>query len=155
MAVPDGQLGLDTECQGLTVLPEHTNRELLSFVRPGLDRRSYSRCFLSALGCRVQETLTTALRGEGRACVACGQCEAVCPAGIMPHLIHKYMYQDALEEAELARADLCIGCGLCSYVCPSKIELAQEILDAQVTIQQELHPPVSEDVSAHEEAATT
>ena len=134
------QRGLDTECRGLTVLPEHTERELLGFTRPGLDRRSYSKCFLSSFRGRFSERLTTALRGEGRACVGCGFCEEVCPAGIMPHVIHKCMYQDALEDAERARVDLCVGCGLCSFVCPSKIELVKEIRDAQDAIQRELHP---------------
>ncbi len=48
-AVCEKQLGLQVECNGLTVLPEQTDRELLGFVRPGWNRRSYSRCFLSSL----------------------------------------------------------------------------------------------------------
>lgn len=139
-AVSPETLGLDVECEGLTLLPEQTEREFLGFVRPGADRRSYSRCFLSVLGRPAAERLTTALRGEGRACVACGYCEEVCPARIMPHLIHKYLYQDALEDVERCRVDLCIGCGLCAYVCPSKIELTKQFADAQETIQLELHP---------------
>lgn len=138
------QVGLSAECLGVTVLEEHEEREFLSFVRPGSDRRSFSRCFLSSLGGVFAERLTTALRGERRPCVSCNYCEEVCPAGIMPHLIHKYLYQDALEEAEQARADLCVACGLCSFVCPSKIDLRQEIVDALVTIQEELHPEVAE-----------
>jgi len=135
---PEGT-GLDAECQGLTVLEEHEGREFLGFMRPGLDRRSYSNCFLGALRPRRRERLTTALRGERRACVACNFCEEVCPAGIMPHLIHKYLYQDALEEAERARVDLCVDCGLCSFVCPSKIELAAEMRQARDAIRRELH----------------
>lgn len=55
----------------------------------------------------------------------------------MPHLIHKYLYSDLIEEADEARIDLCIRCGLCSYVCPSKIELTQQFADAQVMIEEE------------------
>ena len=135
-----GQLGLDAECSGLTVLVEHTDREFLAFLRPGGDRRSYSRCFLSTVRRAFSERLTTALRGERRACVSCAYCEEVCPAGIMPHLIHKYLHQDGLEEAEAAGTGRCVGCGLCSFVCPSKIDLRRQLLDAQETIRRELHP---------------
>jgi Na(+)-translocating NADH:ubiquinone oxidoreductase A subunit len=138
-SVPPAQLGIDTECEGLTVLQEHAEREFMGFMRPGFGRRSYSKCFLSALRGAFNSQLDTALWGEPRPCVSCGFCEEVCPADIMPHLIHKHLYQDAIEEAETARADLCIGCGLCAFVCPSKIELRAEMLGAQETIRVELH----------------
>lgn len=137
-------LGLDAESAGLTVLPQHTEREFLSFGRPGRDRRSFSGCFLSLLRRAWPERLTTALRGELRPCVCCGFCEQVCPAGIMPHLIHKFLYQDELEEAERARVGLCVGCGLCSFVCPSKIELRGELLDAQESIAGQLRAEAEE-----------
>jgi len=132
------QTGLDSECTGLTILPEVQQREMLSFARPGWDRRSYSRCYLSVLRKAFEEPMTTALRGERRACVSCNYCDEVCPARIMPHLIHKYLYQDKLEEAQQAGVELCVRCGLCSYVCPSKIELRQQFIEAQQRIQEEL-----------------
>ena len=138
-ATGDAQRGLDAECTALTVLPHRAERELFGFARPGWDRGSYGRCFLSSLRASRPEALTTLLRGERRACVSCGSCEEVCPVGIMPHLIHKCLYQDQLESAEEARIDLCIGCGLCSYVCPSKIDLRRQFLDAQEKIRLELH----------------
>lgn len=135
----EDQLGLDAECTGLTVLPEHTEREFLGFMRPGSDRRSYSKCFLSTLRAPVAERFTTALKGELRPCVSCNFCEELCPAGLMPHLIHKLLYQDELEQAELARIDLCVECGLCSFVCPSKLDLRREFIEGKQTIQEELH----------------
>jgi len=135
--VPESQLGLDAECAGLTLLREHEERELLSFMRPGFDRASYSRCFLSAVRGAFIENLTTALRGERRACVSCGYCEEVCPARIMPYLIHKHLYQEGYEEAERIGVDRCLRCGLCSYVCPSKIELRGQFIDAQELLEQE------------------
>jgi len=74
-----------------------------------------------------------------RACIACGECEKICPAGIMPQMVHRYFYQDAVEDAEKVGAELCTGCGLCSFVCPSKIELRKEILSGQKRIQEELY----------------
>ena len=137
--VADEQKGLTAECTGLTVLDEQVDRELLGFTRPGRDRRSYSSCFASALRRPFAERLATALRGERRPCVACGFCEEVCPAGIMPYLIHKILYGGELEDAEQARVDLCVGCGMCSFVCPSKIDLRGEFVAAQEAIRQELH----------------
>jgi Na+-transporting NADH:ubiquinone oxidoreductase subunit A len=136
--IGEEQLGLDVECSGLTVLPDETEREFLGFARPGWSRRSYSRCFPSSLRRPFAERLTTGLRGERRACISCNFCEEVCPAGIMPHLIHKYLYQGALEETERARVDLCVECGLCSLVCPSKIELLKQFSEAKERIRREL-----------------
>lgn len=125
-------------CAGLTVLAEPAEPEFWGWMRPGWSRRSYHRCFLSSLRPAFAAPLTTAMRGERRACVACMACEKVCPARIRPHLIHKALYADQLEEADALGADLCIGCGLCSYVCPSKIELRGQMLDAQARIAEEL-----------------
>jgi len=124
-------VGLDVECTGLTVLPEHSEREFLGFLRPGSDRRSYSRCFLSLFRPARRERRTTGLRGEVRACIGCGYCEEVCPVGIMPHLIHKLLYQDELEEADAVGMGRCIECGLCSFVCPSKLELREQFAAAR------------------------
>jgi len=130
-------LGIGTECRGITVLPELKEREFLGFVRPGSDRSSFSACFLSSLTHRIRERLTTAMRGELRPCVSCNFCEEVCPAGISPHLIHKYLYRDLIEEAAYARVDLCVECGLCSYVCPSKIDLRAQFTEARRRVEQE------------------
>lgn len=138
------QMGLNCECTGLTVLPRPAAREFLGFMRPGFGRRSHSRCFLSVVRGPFPERLTTALRGERRACVACGFCEEVCPAGLMPHLIHKALYQDALEEAERLGVEMCVACGLCSFVCPSKIELRGEFIEAVDRIESELRAEAQE-----------
>lgn len=132
-------LGLDVECRGITILSEPGPREFLGFIRPGWDRRSYSGCFLSSLRGKFNERLTTAIRGERRPCISCNFCEEVCPAGIMPHLIHKYLYRDLIEEADEARIDLCVHCGLCSFICPSKIDLGKEFVAAKELIREELH----------------
>ncbi len=136
--VDEHQLGIGAESTGLTVLLEPTRRELWGFVRTGLDRISYSNCYLSLLRPRYAERLTTALRGEHRPCIGCGFCEEVCPAGIMPHWIHKLAYQDALEEIDRCASHKCVACGLCSYVCPSKLDLRREILEANETIRRDL-----------------
>ena len=142
--ISDGDIGIDAECKGITIMPEHTEREFLGWLRPGFDRSSYSNSFLSSICGKFTprcgkffEKFTPTIRGEVRACISCNFCEEVCPAGIMPHLIHKYLYSDMIEEADAARVDLCIECGLCSFVCPSKIELRQQFIDAKVFIEEE------------------
>ncbi|MHC4530775.1 MAG: 4Fe-4S dicluster domain-containing protein [Planctomycetota bacterium] len=130
-------LGLDVECRGITVVPEPPVREFLGFIRPGWDRSSYSGCFLSSARKNFRERFTAAVRGERRPCISCNFCEEVCPAGIMPYLIHKYLYRDLIEEAEEARVDLCIECGLCSFVCPSKIDLRSEFIKLKGLIEKE------------------
>ncbi|MBN2272100.1 MAG: 4Fe-4S dicluster domain-containing protein [Sedimentisphaerales bacterium] len=136
-AVRDDTLGLDAECRGLTVIPELQEREFLGFARPGWDRSCYVPCYLSSLRKPFRERFTSGLRGEARPCVSCGYCDEVCPAGIMPSLIHKYLYRDLTEEADQARVDLCVECGLCSYVCPSKIDLRKQLIDAKDLIAKE------------------
>jgi Na(+)-translocating NADH:ubiquinone oxidoreductase A subunit len=130
-------VGLGLEIAGITIIPEHTEREFLGWLRPGFDRSSYSNSFLSALRGKFAEKFDTTIRGEVRACISCNFCEEVCPAGIMPHLIHKYLYSDMVEEADAARVDLCVECGLCSFVCPSKIELREQFIGAKVFIEEE------------------
>lgn len=129
--------GVPLECPGLTGLEPMRERQLLGWIRPGWSRRSYSRTFLSSLRGQFAERIPSALRGERRACIACGHCEEVCPARIMPHMIHKYLYQGSLDDAERLGVDLCVGCGLCSYVCPSKIELREQLMDAQRELAEE------------------
>ena len=129
--------GIETECRGLTVLPELEDREFLGFVRPGWGRSSYAKCFLSSLRKPFEEKYTTATKGELRPCISCNFCEEVCPAGIMPHLVHKYLYADLIEEVEKTRINLCVECGLCSYVCPSKIELTKQFIEAKDIIEKE------------------
>ncbi|MDD5672740.1 MAG: 4Fe-4S dicluster domain-containing protein [Chitinivibrionales bacterium] len=141
--VDGAQAGLDNETSGLTVIPDVSPRQFLKFLWPGLERRSYSRCFLSALRPPFTEAINTGLCGEGRACIACGFCVDVCPARIAPRMFHKLMYQDNIDEAALFRPDLCIGCGLCTYVCPSKINLSGEIALLNRKLEDDLKPQKS------------
>ena len=123
---------------GFTFLAEGTEREFLSFVRAGFDRPSYTPAYGSWLRPKRAVQTSTSLRGERRACIACGYCEDVCPVDIMPHLIWRFLEKDLLEEAQAAGAQICVECGLCSYVCPSKIELTETICKGIKQIHEEL-----------------
>ena len=116
------QKGLDAECVALTVLQENIDREVLAFANPGFDRHGYLNGFASFFRPFFREKYTTAVRGEKRPCIFCGACEEVCPAGLIPHLIYRYLDNDRPEDADRFGLDRCVTCGLCSYVCVSKIE---------------------------------
>lgn len=130
------------------VLPRPAGREFLAFMMPGFDRASILPCFASRLTGAADRALTTSLRGERRPCIACGLCEDVCPAGLMPQVLHRYLYRDAIDEAERTGLPLCIGCGLCSYVCPSKIELSHQFAEAQARLLRE-HEQAAAAEAAH------
>lgn len=64
-------------------------------------------------------------------CIGCGKCAAVCPQGLNPYYIRKFLGSKNIKT--LVKFDLqeCIGCGTCSYICPAKLDLAQLILTAK------------------------
>jgi Na+-transporting NADH:ubiquinone oxidoreductase subunit A len=118
---PDGYMGFYENA--LNVLPLPVKPEPLAFSRPGFNKLSYSKTFLSSLKSSALDGDCN-LHGEKRACVNCGYCSEVCPVDILPQFTLKSLLVDEIEEA-LAHGLLdCVQCGLCSYVCPSKIELA-------------------------------
>ncbi len=123
-------------CTGLIAIPR-TQPEFLPFMNLGGKRDSFSFTFLSSL-IKVPKTLDDNLHGEERACLACGYCEEVCPAGILPFTLHRYVQRKIIDE-KLVRygAFSCIDCNLCTYVCPSKIPLARLIADGKQALRDE------------------
>lgn len=118
------------EDDALFVIPRPGEREFMAFAMPGFDRVSLLPCFASRLTGAADRSLTTSLRGERRPCIACGLCEDICPMGLMPQVLHRYLYRDSLDDAAETGLGLCTGCGLCSFVCPSKIELRHQFAEA-------------------------
>lgn len=112
--------GLAGDVTGITVLDNTPKRKLLKFARFGLDNT------------RFDDNFTTDMQGELRACVSCGYCQKVCPAGLLPDYLHKLLYNDDLDRAEAAGLSRCVGCGLCSFICVSKIDLASQFKKAQL-----------------------
>ncbi|MFP4373099.1 MAG: electron transport complex subunit RsxC [Spirochaetaceae bacterium] len=59
------------------------------------------------------------------ACINCGRCIAVCPMGLQPTNLFKYIdHEEYAPALSLGLMD-CIECGACSYVCPAHIPLVQ------------------------------
>ncbi len=111
--------GLAHDTIGVTVLSDSPKRKFLKFAMLGMDDMRFSK------------KMTTALGGEIRACIQCGYCQEVCPAGLMPDLLHKILYAKDLDRAEVSGLQKCVRCGLCSYICVSKIDLTEEFIQAQ------------------------
>jgi Na(+)-translocating NADH:ubiquinone oxidoreductase A subunit len=118
-------------------LPEASGREFLSFMRPGFDRTSYSPAFVSRVFGGSDRRISTSLRGERRPCISCGLCEKICPARILPQVLHRYVHREMYEEAEKVGLHRCIECGLCSFVCPSKLELLQQFIETKALLRSE------------------
>ncbi|OUS28917.1 electron transport complex subunit RsxC [Gammaproteobacteria bacterium 45_16_T64] len=62
---------------------------------------------------------------QEQACIRCGSCAQVCPAGLLPQQLYWFSKSNELEKAEHFNLADCIECGACSFVCPSNIPLVQ------------------------------
>ncbi len=119
---PEGHIGLYETA--VNVLPEAVVREFLNLFRPGFNKPTRSRTFVSAIK-GAPLAMDTNINGGRRACIACGYCADVCPVDILPQMTFKSILAEEVEEY-LAHGLLdCVECGLCSYVCPSKLELVE------------------------------
>ncbi len=143
-SVPADQQGLDSECLGITLIPENTEREVLAFAHLGFGKHAFTNTFFSVLRGRFRERYTTAVRGEHRPCVACSSCERACPAGIMPFLVHRYVDKQRIEEAERFGLWKCIECGLCSHVCLAKRNMSSAFCEARENIEAASSPGVNQ-----------
>jgi len=138
----DMSLPLSRTFSSIIALTEGTEREFLSFLRPGINKDSFSRVFLSSLfeglSPRIKKACDTNLHGEVRPCLSCGFCEDVCPANLIPHLLFHQVQNDVIDELLINYKIFdCIDCNLCTYVCPSKIPLAKYIKEGRAKLADE------------------
>lgn len=64
-------------------------------------------------------------------CIGCGRCERVCPAGLNPMYIRRFVQNSYWANLRPFDAHLCVGCGTCSYICPSKLDVAGAVSKAK------------------------
>ena len=116
---------LGTTDSQLTVIPEVPGYDFMGWMKPGLDKESYSKTFLSWLSPSKKYSHNTGYHGGVRAFVQTGVYETVVPMDIYPvHLIKCIMAEDieameGLGILEVAPEDF----ALCDYICVSKIEV--------------------------------
>jgi electron transport complex protein RnfC len=58
-------------------------------------------------------------------CVSCGFCVDVCPMGLEPNNVSRYVEAGRGADTEEFGVDDCFLCGSCAYVCPAKRPLVQ------------------------------
>ncbi len=129
--VTDLSLPIEAQHTHLIALPEDEAGQPFFFARPGFRKDSYSRSFLSSL-LPLARSVETNLHGDPRPCINCSYCENVCPAQLLPHLLHRYVQHNLIEETLVHyRIFRCLDCNLCTYVCPSKIPVARLIREGK------------------------
>jgi len=128
---------VDALMSSLIAVPEQKQSPPLPFSRPGFRTDSYSRTFIANF-LPLTKTVDTNIHGERRPCISCTFCDNVCPVGILPHLLHRYVQRGLIDET-LVRYRIfdCIDCNLCTYLCPSKIPLAQLIRKGKDSLKAE------------------
>lgn len=108
----------------VSVLEEGRERELLHYLRPGLERHSVMRIYLSKLMPSKLFNFTTTTNGSERAMVPVGSYEKIMPLDILPTQLLRALIVEDMDSAislgalELDEEDL----ALCTYVCPGKYE---------------------------------
>jgi len=128
IASPDDSVGpRDTE---ISVIREHAVRDLWRFMNPGFTWDSYTKATVAEYIPFLPRRLDSNVHGGERPCVQCNACDEVCPVGIYPFLIWKYVMAEKTEDSFRFRPYDCIGCGLCDYVCPSKIDVSPAVRQA-------------------------
>jgi Na+-transporting NADH:ubiquinone oxidoreductase subunit A len=120
---PEGYIGYyDSQ---VTVIPEGDYFEFFGWIKPGIDKFSFSRTFASRLIPLKSFRLDTNFHGGERAFVMTGQYEKVLPMDLYPMQLLKAILSedtDLMENLgiyEIAEEDF----ALCEYICPSKIEI--------------------------------
>jgi Na+-transporting NADH:ubiquinone oxidoreductase subunit A len=120
---PDGYIGYyDSQ---VTIIPEGNYYEFFGWIKPGINKFSFSRTFLSSLIPRKSYNLDTNIHGGERAFVMTGQYEKVLPMDIYPMQLLKAILAEDIDLMEnlgiyeIAEEDF----ALCEFICPSKIEI--------------------------------
>ena len=107
----------------ISVIHEGTERELLEFVMPGVNKFSLTRLYLGAFR-SSKFNMSTSTEGSTRSIIPLGSYEEVMPLDILPtQLLRALVVSDfdasvALGALELDEEDI----ALCTYACPGKYE---------------------------------
>ena len=71
------------------------------------------------------------LTEHNHSCIGCGRCEQVCPRGLSPMYIRRFVTNSYYLYLRQFDPQLCIGCGTCSYMCPSRLNVSQSVQSAR------------------------
>lgn len=123
----------------VSCLHEGRERELLHYLRAGVNKHSVLNIFVSKLLGGKTLPMDTSTNGSPRAMVPVGNYEAVMPLDILPTQLLRYLIVGDTEMAqklgclELDEEDL----ALCTYVCAGKYEYGPILRDNLTRIEKE------------------
>lgn len=129
-----GRYHLQVSC-----LAEGNDREMLHYLRAGVNKHSVMNIFVSKLLAAKKFAFSTTTNGSPRAMVPVGNYEAVMPLDILPTQLLRYLIVGDTEMAqklgclELDEEDL----ALCTYVCAGKYEYGPILRDNLARIEKE------------------
>ena len=125
--------------QQVSCLVEGNDREMLHYLRPGVNKHSVMNIFVSKLAAAKKFAFSTTTNGSPRAMVPVGNYEAVMPLDVLPTQLLRYLIVGDTEMAqklgclELDEEDL----ALCTYVCAGKYEYGPILRDNLASIEKE------------------
>lgn len=123
----------------VSCLSEGNQREMMHYLRAGVNKHSVMNIFVSKLASAKLFNFTTTTNGSPRAMVPVGNYEAVMPLDILPTQLLRYLIVGDTEMAqklgclELDEEDL----ALCTYVCAGKYEYGPILRDNLTRIEKE------------------
>ncbi len=105
-------------------LAEGGEREFISWIRPGADKFSATRVFISKLMGNKKFAMNTLANGSDRAMVPIGMYESVMPQDfLVTQLLRALLVKDTVVAQQLGCLELVEeDMSLCSFVCPSKYD---------------------------------
>jgi len=125
--------------QQVSCLHEGDERQLMHYLRPGVNKHSALNIFISRLAGGKKFALDTSTNGSSRAMVPVGAYELIMPLDILPTQLLRSLIVGDTEMAqklgclELDEEDL----ALCTYVCPGKYEYGPILRDNLTLIEKE------------------
>lgn len=123
----------------VSVLKEGNERQMLHYLRAGVNKHSVLNIFVSKLAPSRLFNFDTSTNGSPRAMVPVGNYELVMPLDILPTQLLRYLVVGDTDMAqklgalELDEEDL----ALCSYVCAGKYEYGPILRDSLTRIEKE------------------
>ena len=115
----------------LSIIKSSNDRELLGWLRLGINKYSLSNTFLSKLISNKSSKIDTKLNGSIRPIISMGNWESVLPMNILPEFLIKSILVKDIEMMEKLGIYECSpeDFSLCSFVCQSKVEVSSIIED--------------------------
>tara|TARA_B110000263_G_scaffold188907_1_gene166544 strand:+ start:2002 stop:3309 length:1308 start_codon:yes stop_codon:yes gene_type:complete len=133
-------MSIDYYDEVLSIIQTSKKREFLGWLKPGLDKYSLTRTFLSKIVSNNKSILNTHLNGSVRTIISMGNWESVLPMDIYPEYLVKSILCkdiDMMEKLGIYESSP-EDYALCSFICQSKVEVSKIIEDGLDLIMKEI-----------------